>query len=120
MGEKINNENPGAFNHIKRDADNSELDKGDSQVKSSGIGIDALPLSIKQSTILGQKNLEQLADVDSIPMIDPAFDDDTLKNIIQYYSISPNEMENELHIYAAQLLNKGKVNEAWQVLLALN
>ena len=29
------------------------------------------------------------------------------------------EMENELHLYAANLLNQGKVNEAWQVLLAL-
>jgi hypothetical protein len=29
-------------------------------------------------------------------------------------------MEKELHMYAKQLLDKGKVQEAWQVLLALN
>ena len=50
--------------------------------------------------------------------IDPAFNDDRLKNIIQYYSINPDEMEKELHIYAKELLDAGKVNEAWQVLLS--
>jgi flavin reductase (DIM6/NTAB) family NADH-FMN oxidoreductase RutF len=84
------------------------------------IGIDALPDSIKNSSILTGNNLGQLANVSLLPLVDPAFYDDTLKNIIQYYSINPNEMENELHIYAAQLLNDGKVTEAWQVLLALN
>jgi hypothetical protein len=85
-----------------------------------GIGIDALPNSIKNSSILTGNNLGQLANVSLLPLVDPAFYDDTLKNIIQYYAINPDEMENELHIYAAQLLNEGKVNEAWQVLLALN
>ena len=28
-------------------------------------------------------------------------------------------MEKELHLYAADLLDEGKVNDAWQVLLAL-
>jgi hypothetical protein len=85
-----------------------------------GIGIDGLPASIKNSTVLTSNNLAQLAIVNSIPMVDPAFDDDTLKNIFQYYSVNPDEMEKELHIYAAGLLNAGKINAAWQVLLALN
>jgi hypothetical protein len=99
--------------------DNNTNTKQD-KVAISAIDIAALPLSIQQSPILTKKNLEQLAGVHCTPMIDPAFDDDTLKNIIQYYSISPDEMEMELHIYAARLLNEGKVDEAWQVLLALN
>jgi hypothetical protein len=33
--------------------------------------------------------------------------------------LNPVEMEIELHLYAASLLNERKVNEAWQVLLAL-
>ncbi|MEY2916601.1 MAG: hypothetical protein RIS73_315, partial [Bacteroidota bacterium] len=37
-----------------------------------------------------------------------------------YYSINPDEMEKELHFYAKELLDAGKVNQAWQVLLALN
>jgi flavin reductase (DIM6/NTAB) family NADH-FMN oxidoreductase RutF len=100
--------------------DESNLFKVEKPNTQFGIGIDALPASIKNSTILSGNNLGQLANVNIIPMVDPTFDDDTLKNIIQYYSINPEEMEKELHIYAAQLLNAGKVKEAWQVLLALN
>ena len=47
-----------------------------------------------------------------------AFNDDTLKNIIQYYSINPEELDIELHRYAKKLLDTGKLQEAWQVLLA--
>ena len=83
-----------------------------------GIGIDALPESIRNSAVLNGNNLGQLANVNDMPTVDPAFDDDKLKNIIQYYSINPNEMDLELHRYAKELLNVGKVNEAWQVLLA--
>jgi flavin reductase (DIM6/NTAB) family NADH-FMN oxidoreductase RutF len=85
-----------------------------------GIGVDALPETIRNSPILTGNNLGLLANVNEMPFVDPAFDDDTLKKIIQYYSVNPVEMETELHIYARDLLNQGKVNEAWQVLLSLN
>jgi len=68
--------------------------------------------------VLSGNNLGQLANVHELPHIDPAFNDDKLKNIIQYYSINPDDMEKELHQYAKQLLDKGKVTEAWQVLLS--
>lgn len=83
-----------------------------------GIGVDALPESIRNSKILTGNNLGQLANVHEHPFVDPAYNDDKLKNIIQYFSINPDEMENELHVYAKELLDTGKVNEAWQVLLA--
>jgi len=83
-----------------------------------GIGIDSLPTTVKNSKILTGNHLGQLANVHEMPVIDPAFDDDHLKQIIQYYSINPEEMEKELHTYAQRLLNTGKVQEAWQVLLA--
>ena len=83
-----------------------------------GIGVDALPAAIRKSTFLTGNNLGQLANVQDIPLIDPAFDDARLKDIIQYYSINPDEMEKELHVYAKQLLDEGKVKEAWQILLA--
>ena len=84
-----------------------------------GIGIDNLPDSIKNSKILSGNDLGRLANVQELPFIDPAFEDDELKNIFQYYAIDPVEMERELHRYAAHLLDEGKVNDAWQVLLAL-
>jgi len=83
-----------------------------------GIGIDAIPDSIKQSPILTSNHLGQLGNVHELPSIDPAFHDDRLKNIIQYYSINPAEMEQELHKYAAELLTQGKIQEAWQILLS--
>jgi len=83
-----------------------------------GIGIDALPESIRKSTVLSGNNLGQLANVHEMPFIDPTFNDDTLKNIIQYYSINPEELDMELHRYAKKLLDKGKVEDAWQILLA--
>jgi hypothetical protein len=83
-----------------------------------GIGVDALPAAIRNSPVLTGNNLGQLGNVPEIPFIDAAFEDDHLKNIIQYYSITPEEMEQELHRYARQLLEEGKVAAAWQVLLA--
>ena len=85
-----------------------------------GIGIDALPSTVRNSPILSGNDLGQLANVHELPMVDPAFHDDTLKNIFQYYSVNPEEMEKELHVYAKKLLGDGKIAEAWQVLLALS
>lgn len=85
-----------------------------------GIGVDALPDNIRNSKILTGNNLGQLANVSELPFIDPAFEDDKLKNIIQYYSTDPIEMEKELHAYSKELLEAGKIKEAWQILLTLN
>jgi flavin reductase (DIM6/NTAB) family NADH-FMN oxidoreductase RutF len=83
-----------------------------------GIGIDALPDTIRRSNILSGNDLGRLANVQEMPVIDPAYDDDHLKQIIQYYNLNPEEMEKELHLYAKKLLDKAMVTEAWQVLLA--
>jgi flavin reductase (DIM6/NTAB) family NADH-FMN oxidoreductase RutF len=115
------------INHVARlggdwycKTDESNLFKVAKPNTQLGIGVDALPASIKNSTILSGNNLGQLANVDKMPFVDTGFNDDKLKNIIQYYSINPDEMEKELHFYAKELLDTGKVNQAWQVLLALN
>lgn len=83
-----------------------------------GIGLDALPEGIRQSTILTGNHLGMLGNVHELPVVEPSFDDEHLKNIFQYYSVSPAEMEKEIHAYAAKLLAENKVYEAWQVLLA--
>ena len=92
-----------------------QVEKPNTQV---GIGIDALPETIRNSSILSGNDLGQLANVQELPVIDPAFEDDHLKQIIQYYNLNPDEMERELHLHAKKLLGKGKVQDAWQVLLA--
>lgn len=82
-----------------------------------GVGVDALPATIRNSNILTGNDLGQLANVQEFPAIDPSYDDPHLKQIVQYYSNSPEEMEKELHTYSKKLLQEGKVKEAWQVLL---
>ncbi|TAN11654.1 MAG: flavin reductase family protein [Chitinophagaceae bacterium] len=83
-----------------------------------GIGFDSLPESVRKSNILSGNDLGMLANVTEIPVIDPAFEDVQLKNIIQYYSTNPEDMEIELHYYAKKLLEQNRVRDAWQVLLA--
>ena len=83
-----------------------------------GIGFDALPPSVRSSKILSGNELGMLANVHDMPQIDASFDDDHLKHIIQYYSLNPEEMEKEIHLYAKKLLGQGKVAAAWQVLLS--
>jgi hypothetical protein len=83
-----------------------------------GIGIDALPDSIRNSRLLSGNHLGQLGNVHEMPAVDPTFSDARLKQIISYYSVNPDEMDRELHRYAAELLDAGKTDAAWQVLLA--
>lgn len=85
-----------------------------------GIGFDQLPEAIRNSKILNGNDLGKLANVNEMPVINPAFHDDKLKNIIQYYFINPEDMERELHSYAKELLQQNKVDDAWQILLGMN
>lgn len=98
--------------------DESNLFKVNKPNTQIAIGVDALPEGIRLSQLLTGNHLGLLGNVHNMPEINPAFSDDRLKNIIQYYSINPAEMEKELHRYAAELLNAGKIQEAWQILLS--
>lgn len=84
-----------------------------------GIGVDSLPLGIRNSKTLTGNHLGQLANVSEYPVFHPSFDDEHLRHIMLYYSTNPQEMETEIHIYAAHLLDKGQVEQAWQVLLSV-
>ena len=88
--------------------------------KEDKINIDELPPDIKNSSILTAASKNKLAYVGEHPLVDACFEDNKLKSIIQYYSIDPAEMEKELHYYAQELLEQDKVEEAWQILLAMN
>lgn len=87
---------------------------------SKGIGRKALPDHIRESSLLSSSHIAQLASVPQLPVIDPAYHDEILKNIFQYYSINPEEMEKELQLYARELLDKGNIYAAWQVLLSVS
>ena len=86
----------------------------------TAIGQQALPQPIRQSTILSAAQIAQLAGVTLLPVIDPSYHDERLQHIFQYYSINPEELETELHLYAKELLDGGKIDAAWQVLLSVS
>lgn len=73
------------------------------------IGIDQLPESIKNSSILSGNNLGLLASVEALP--DKAEISDYKKNLKSFAG------EEEQHMYAKTLLEANKVMEAWKVLL---
>lgn len=54
-----------------------------------GIGIDAIPDSIKHSPILTGNHLGQLGNVHELPSIDPAFHDDRLKILFNTILLTP-------------------------------
>ena len=83
-----------------------------------GVGIDSLPAAIRNSKILTGNHLGQLANVNELPVINAAFENETLKQIVQYFNLDPKEMETEIHKLAASLLNADDTYAAWQVLLA--
>lgn len=75
-----------------------------------GIGIDALPDAIRNSTVLTGNHLGKLANVQQIPERNEYFDDEQIKN---------SGAGNDIHVYAASLLDENKIDEAWQVLLRI-
>jgi exosome complex RNA-binding protein Rrp42 (RNase PH superfamily) len=76
-----------------------------------------LPKSVEKSSILTAQEKMLLSSVDAVPVVDPSFEDDKLKNIFQYYSITPDQMDVEVQKYASELLQQQRIQEAWQVLL---
>jgi flavin reductase (DIM6/NTAB) family NADH-FMN oxidoreductase RutF len=80
-------------------------------ITTIGVGVDAIPLTIKNSTVLTGNNLGQLGNIEVLP---------TTEEIAAYnHSLhKPFAGETEKHQYAKTLLDAGKVKDAWCVLLA--
>jgi flavin reductase (DIM6/NTAB) family NADH-FMN oxidoreductase RutF len=80
-----------------------------------GIGIDQLPDAIRNSAILSGNDLGQLGNVEAMPTASEIeeFEQNSLNKLL---NSRPKTLEN-LHLIAKQLLEEGKVNEAWKVLM---
>ncbi|GEO08236.1 flavin reductase family protein [Segetibacter aerophilus] len=83
-----------------------------------GIGIDALPESIRTSKILTGNHLGMLANVQRVPSPDLAFSNKHLENLDTKSDEDQPNYEVKKHQYAARLLDENKVDEAWQVLIS--
>ncbi len=90
--------------------------------KNLGIGFDQLPASIKNSKILSGNNLGMLANIEQLPDADSiaihAHMNKELAGILAA-GYAQEELESKLHSLAHQLLNDGKLMEAWKVLLSV-
>lgn len=86
-----------------------------------GIGIDQIPQYIRNSNVLTGNNLGQLGNVEKIPSITEVA---TFKNsgaineAFEIFGKKGSKLDDHLHHLAKGLLENGKVEEAWKVLLS--
>ncbi len=80
---------------------------------SIGIGIDSLPQSVRNSKVLTGNDLGQLGNLENMPT-----KDDLEKIKEKYKDETFTRSEKELHVFAQQLINEGKVSEALKLLMA--
>ncbi|MEZ0453355.1 flavin reductase family protein [Sphingobacterium thalpophilum] len=89
-------------------------------LRSLGIGVDQLPESIRLSTVLTGNHLGMLANVESLPRLDHIqLEDKYLRYLQLNFQQDAVRMKQKVHEYAAQLLDKGQLEKAWQVLLSI-
>ena len=89
-------------------------------IANMGIGIDQIPATIKNSTILTGNNLGQLGNVEKLPSLEELAEfkkSATILETLNKYNTNNNELHLQLHTIAKELLAKGNVDEAWKVLL---
>jgi len=86
--------------------------------KELGIGIDKLPLNIKNSSILTGNNLGMLANCTEIPVVGEMLYDERLVQIMQEFENDEMARVTAMHEYAKELLDHNQVDKAWQILLA--
>lgn len=83
-----------------------------------GIGIDALPEAIRTSRILTGNHLGLLGNSSALPIVETITNDERLVELLREYDTHPEALRHALHQYAAELLDKGDVEKAWEVLLS--
>lgn len=89
-------------------------------VRTVGIGVDAIPFAIRNSKILTGNNLGQLGNVEQLPAddeIEAYSQSPEIKEILDATLGDSRTREMQLHLKAKQLLDEGRVDEAWKVLL---
>jgi flavin reductase (DIM6/NTAB) family NADH-FMN oxidoreductase RutF len=82
-----------------------------------GIGIDALPANVRNSTVLTGNHLGLLGNCTSIPVTGNINNDGRLVQILSDFSSDKERRLKALHHYAKELLDTGDIDQAWQILL---
>jgi flavin reductase (DIM6/NTAB) family NADH-FMN oxidoreductase RutF len=90
--------------------------------RNLGIGIDQLPEHIRTSDVLTGNNLGRLANIEqqAIPTPEQVQEfkhDPLVSTLLQQHFGTPTEQRHQLTLLGKQLLEEGKLLEAWKVLL---
>lgn len=89
--------------------------------KWNGIGFDALPNSIKQSSVLKGAELAKLAGIKEIPQKDGMEFEKSLRELVEVLNIQIEILQHlemsELHALISTLLRSDKVDLAWRLLI---
>jgi flavin reductase (DIM6/NTAB) family NADH-FMN oxidoreductase RutF len=88
-------------------------------IATRGIGVDALPRSVRLSTILTGNDLGKLGNIEMLPLqseVEEFMLHHRIQSIFRQYA-DPIERREALHQYAKEQLEKGKIRKAWKTLL---
>ncbi|HEY4194940.1 MAG TPA: flavin reductase family protein, partial [Mucilaginibacter sp.] len=89
-------------------------------VRTMGIGVDAIPYAIRNSKVLTGNNLGQLGNVEILPTdeeIEACSQSTEIKDLLDATIGDSQTRETQLHLKAKKLLDEGRVDEAWKILL---
>ena len=87
-------------------------------IKTRGIGVDALPISIKNSTILTGNELGILGNSERIPTMDEV--KEYLSLMVEKSSDIQASTKENIHKQAQDMLQKGTILDAFKLLLAID
>ena len=87
-----------------------------------GMGVDALPEDIRTSRVLTGNHLAMLGGAETMPDETEVNEHKLLElaEVFMDHEDDGTALESALHHMAAELLDKGMVDEAWKTLLAFN
>lgn len=88
-----------------------------------GIGVDQLPTSIKNSTVLTGNDLGMLGNSERIPSekeISEFKNREDVKNFLNALEGDSENLTTAVHIAAHKLLSENKINDAWLLLMCIN
>lgn len=87
-----------------------------------GIGVDSIPISIRNSNILTGNDLGRLGMASTLPTQEEVLsysNQPTFQGLLAEHKKNLKQVERMVHKSAHQLLEQGKTAEAWKMLLAL-
>ncbi len=87
---------------------------------TKGIGVDQIPLHIRNSPVLTGNNLGQLGNVGQMPTdeeVEQFSSEPEVSSILDSLREDKERLQEELHILASKFLREGNVLDAWKALL---